>query len=339
VENRSDPGSFAPPQRCLKIDDLPSPPDSRGGWPWSLTDVDDEGVIRETDDWPRISIVTPSFNQGRFLEATIRSVLLQGYPDLEYIVMDGGSDDGSVEIIRRYEDWISDWVSRPDRGQGDAVNQGWARATGEILGWLNSDDLYLPGALWRVAREFRDDPALQVLGGETEYIDADGVSTGAKKAWSFDPRTILLSSAPAQPSTFYRRNALEEVGVLDAKLHNCMDRELALRLGDRFFPKRARSIPHRLSASRIWSVTKSLTGAWPAVQERLQMIDGFLSSSRTITDRRRVRRLAHAREYHKQALREIEQGRRWRARACLVRKFACTRDPRDLFRPPIRPPG
>jgi glycosyltransferase involved in cell wall biosynthesis len=260
-------------------------------------------------------------------------VLLQGYPELEYIVMDGASCDESVDIINRYQDWISFWVSRRDRGQSDAVNQGWARAAGEILGWLNSDDLYLPGALRRVAREFGTDPRPAVLGGETLHIDEEGKSIGTKAAWSFEPRMILLESSPPQPSSFYCRSALDEVGRLDEELHYCMDRELALRLGDRYHPGATRNIPVQLSASRIWSDTKQLTGAWPAVHERLRMIDRFLRTSRTITDRRQVRRLAYAREFFKQALREFQQGRKWRARAYRAMRTRCTRRPRDLVRP------
>ena len=104
---------------------------------------------------PRISIVTPSFNQGQFLEETIRSVLEQGYPNLEYMVIDGGSTDGSIEIIRKYEKRLAYWTSEPDRGQADAINKGWRRATGEILAYLNSDDTYCPNALRLAAEAFR----------------------------------------------------------------------------------------------------------------------------------------------------------------------------------------
>jgi GT2 family glycosyltransferase len=136
---------------------LPPPPPGREGWPWT----DSEEVPAFPDragGWPRITIVTPSFNQGRYLEETIRSVLLQGYPELEYIVIDGGSTDSSVEILRRYEGWLAHWVSERDSGQTVAINKGFARAGGKIHGYLNSDDAYRPNAFARVAAAFLHDP-------------------------------------------------------------------------------------------------------------------------------------------------------------------------------------
>lgn len=136
---------------------LPPPPPGREGWPW--TDSDETSSFPDrAGGWPPISIVTPSFNQGPYLEETIRSVLLQGYPELEYIVIDGGSTDSSVEILRRYEGWLTYWVSESDSGQSEAINKGFARASGKIQGYLNSDDAYRPNALARVSGAFLHDP-------------------------------------------------------------------------------------------------------------------------------------------------------------------------------------
>src|SRR5215203_5523737 len=136
------------------LDDLPPPPSDRRGWPWTEESVPLPSMAVDGQTWPRISIVTPSFNQAPYLEETIRSVLLQGYPNLEYFVFDGGSTDGSVEILRRYAAFLDGWVSERDKGQSDAINKGLARCTGTIVNWLCSDDLLLPGALFRIAEAF-----------------------------------------------------------------------------------------------------------------------------------------------------------------------------------------
>src|SRR5262245_43472888 len=130
--------------QCPTLAELPPPPSAKTGWPW--TEESRRLSNRTTEDraWPRISVVTPSFNQGKFIEETIRSILLQGYPNLEYIVIDGGSTDNSLEVIKRYSPWLSYWVSEKDRWQSHAINKGMSHATGDIVAWLNSDDLYLP---------------------------------------------------------------------------------------------------------------------------------------------------------------------------------------------------
>src|SRR5439155_19891425 len=118
---------------------LPPPPRGKTGWPWTEESTPVAEAIKNGASWPRISIVTPSYNQGHFIEETIRSVLLQGYPNLEYIVMDGGSKDGTLSILRKYEHAIDFYTSAPDKGQAEAINKGFARASGDILAWLNSD--------------------------------------------------------------------------------------------------------------------------------------------------------------------------------------------------------
>ena len=144
------------------IVNLPSPPPEKRGWPWTLTA--EENLAGKNDiNWPRISVVTPSYNQGEFIEETIRSVLLQGYPNLEYIIIDGGSTDGSVEIIRKYEPWLAYWVSEPDAGMYDAINKGFARATGDIMAWSNTDDVYLPHALRTMGTVFEELPEVEWL--------------------------------------------------------------------------------------------------------------------------------------------------------------------------------
>src|SRR5881396_2686502 len=148
--------------RCPRLRELPPVPEGKTGWPWTEETFLEE--VEQTSSSPRsISIVTPSYNQAAFLEETIRSVLLQGYPNLEYIVIDGGSTDGSVEIIKRYEKHLSYWQSEPDGGQYDAISQGFARTSGDLMAWLNSDDMLHRNALWSMARLFTQFPQIEWL--------------------------------------------------------------------------------------------------------------------------------------------------------------------------------
>src|SRR5262245_11264512 len=130
--------------RCPQLSELPPPPANKKGWPWTEECAQLPDRMPDGSEWPRISIVTPSYNQGAFLEETLRSVLLQGYPNLEYVVIDGGSRDCSVDVIKKYERWIRYWVSEPDRGQSHAINKGFEKTNGDILAYINSDDAYLP---------------------------------------------------------------------------------------------------------------------------------------------------------------------------------------------------
>ncbi len=148
------------------LSQLPPPPTGRVGWPW--TEETSPAVYATTPDqgWPKITIVCPSFQQGGFIEETIRSVLLQNYPRLEFIIMDGGSRDETAGLLERYGPWLTYWESLPDRGQSHALNKACDRATGELVGWINSDDYYLPGAFAAVARSFRRHGAALLYGDD-----------------------------------------------------------------------------------------------------------------------------------------------------------------------------
>ena len=141
---------------CPTLIDLPAPPPNKTGWMWTQERPQLPDGWEDRHVWPKITIVTPSYNQGEFIEETIRSVLLQGYPDLEYIIIDGGSSDNTIEIIKKYEPWLTYWVSEKDRGQAHAINKGFTHASGNVYAYLNSDDVFEPGALHKCALSFID---------------------------------------------------------------------------------------------------------------------------------------------------------------------------------------
>ena len=175
----------------------------------------------------KISVVTPSYNQADFLEQTLRSVI--GQRDLihEYFVLDGGSDDGSVQIIKRYADHIDDWVSAPDNGQCDAIHQGFSKCTGDVLYWINSDDILLPGALQHVHEAFDAQPDLDVVTGYSVAIDADDRILRVRRRVHDSPWWGRLGYLRiTQPTCFFRRELYESVGGLDLDLHCCLDTDL-----------------------------------------------------------------------------------------------------------------
>lgn len=193
-------------------------------------------------DIPRITIITPSLNQGSYIEQTIKSVLDQGYPDLEYIVIDGGSTDGTLDILRNYEGRLT-WISEKDAGQSDAINKGIRMATGDIIAYLNSDDLYEDGALNSVAERFLSDPSLKWLTGRCRIIDENGGEvrkpiTAYKnfllKRYSFN--VLLITNPISQPATFWRREVMDEIGLFDVHEHLAMDYDYWLRLGQKYDP-------------------------------------------------------------------------------------------------------
>lgn len=213
--------------------ELPPATPDKSGWMWTERNEAISDVMTNGEPWPRITVVTPSYNQGHLIEDTIRSVLLQGYPNLEYIVIDGGSTDQTVDVLRRYDRWITHWVSEPDRGQSHAINKGLALSTGHLLGWLNSDDLLLPGALCNIADLYVEDPAAVAWVGGCYRIDQN--------------RNILSCIIPDrlsrdeiadwwhqgifyQPSCYFSADAWREVGPLDESLHYALDLDLWLKL-------------------------------------------------------------------------------------------------------------
>ena len=186
------------------------------------------------DQLPKISVITPTFNQGAFIEKTINSVLSQNYPNLEFIIIDGGSTDNTVEIIKKYENHLTYWVSEPDRGQSHAINKGMAIATGEILTWLNSDDWYLPDTLQRFAELFQQNPDVGMIVGAGSMVDLTGNRVNYIKPNSDINLNSLyqwLSGGDfLQPSSAYSRKAWELGGPIDESIHIALDVDLWLRM-------------------------------------------------------------------------------------------------------------
>lgn len=209
--------------------DLPAPPDERQGWPWR-PEATDLPSLSDPRPPPCISVVTPSYNQGAYLEEALRSVLLQEYPALEYQVLDGGSSDGSTAILDRYRPWLDHARSHPDGGQSQALNEGLNRARGEILAWLNSDDLYLPGALWTAARYLGGRSRAMLVG--TSILTDGPEGHDGRPDVRFPTLTEMLYEARSfpQPSVFFTRDLWHEAGPIDASLYFAMDYDLWLRM-------------------------------------------------------------------------------------------------------------
>ena len=239
------------------LQQLPPPPQDIIGWPWTEANLENPIALPDGTPWPRISIVTPSFNQAAYLEETIRSVLLQGYPNLEYIVMDGGSTDGSIDIIKKYAPWLANWVSEPDKGQSDAINKGWARANGHLLAWLNSDDYYTPGALFQAAQAFNDaGPQAGLAYGMAHWLEEPNKQITRQVGRPFDLEEILTQarSAVAQPSAFARATVVQKIGGPVQDLHYSMDWDLWNRIA---MCSQVVFVPRVWSCMRFWPGAKT----------------------------------------------------------------------------------
>ncbi|MFH1790460.1 MAG: glycosyltransferase family 2 protein [Candidatus Omnitrophota bacterium] len=225
--------------------------DSLKEWPWIAASGQLPAAMPDGTPWPRITVVTPNRNYGRFLEATIRSVLLQGYPNLEYIIIDGGSTDESVDVIKQYSQHLSFWETAPDRGQSDAINKGFRRATGTICAWLNSDDIYCPDTLRKVAEHWAANKGCAFLTGMGEIIgNATGKREHLIKAGPYgfhDLVRVYDSRYLPQPSVFFSRDVFNDAGGLDERLKYSMDLDLWLRLIQKH---RLYHIPETLSQLR-----------------------------------------------------------------------------------------
>ena len=259
---------------CPALGELPVPPLGRAGWPWVEESPRLPAAMPDGSPWPLISIVTPSCNQAQFLEETIRSVLLQGYPNLEYIIVDGGSTDRSVDVIRKYEPWLSYWVSEKDHGQSEAINKGWRRSHGDIVAWLNSDDTYLPGALREVAVFLAAHPETVVAYSNFCIVDERSRASLVFRVCEFDLHSHMRSNMVPQQSAFVRRRALDAVGMLDESLHFAMDYDLWIRIARRF---RIQHAPGVWANYRVCPGTKTASQQESFFHEILNIIERHLT--------------------------------------------------------------
>lgn len=213
---------------CPNLAELPPPPESVTIWPWTRGSKPLPAAMPDGRPWPLISVVIPSLNQGRYLEQSIRSVLLQGYPRIELIVVDGRSSDGSAATIAQYAGWLKHWASEPDLGPADALRKGFRAAAGDIYAFLNADDFYLPGCLEKVATAFQAQTSADVVSGHGYFVKASG-QLGVplfSDRWSLD-RFRNGACVLVQPATFFRRQAYERAGGFrHGRASTCWDMEL-----------------------------------------------------------------------------------------------------------------
>jgi glycosyltransferase involved in cell wall biosynthesis len=238
-----------------------------------------------------ISIITPSFNQARYLEGTIQSVLTQDYPRIEYMVIDGGSTDGSIEIIKKYESRLAHWVSEKDNGQADAINKGLARVKGEIIAWLNSDDYYLPKAISAALKVFEENPEVVMVYGDLLAVDEHGQTINILKYKQLSLEDLLCFQIIGQPSVFLRREAYQKAGRLDPTFHFLLDHHLWIRIAQQ---GKILHIPQTWAAARYHAEAKNRAKAAEFGREAFQILDWARSQPDLAESISRVERRARA---------------------------------------------
>ena len=260
---------------CPTLKKFPDPPNNKNGWPWTQESELLPEKMPDGKPWPKISIVTPSFNQGRFIEETIRSVLLQGYPNLEYIIIDGASTDNSVEIIKKYSPWLSYWISEPDKGQSNAINKGLLHCTGDIFNWINSDDLLCPMALLSVAAAWAKNPEAVIAGPVIDFHQDGTEDVIVPNALSLE-NFISIRTARAnllrwhQPGTYLPLAQVKKVGGVREDLYFSMDHILMIEL---LQACKVVYIPEALARFRLHNNSKTINIGFPRFElERVEAL-------------------------------------------------------------------
>jgi glycosyltransferase involved in cell wall biosynthesis len=266
--------------KCPNINDLCPAPAGKSGWPWTEQASETPPTMNDGSPWPMISVVTPNYNYARYLETTIRSVLLQGYPNVEYIVQDDGSTDDSVAVIKKYEPHLAYWSTEPNAGQVAAINRGLRRARGSILCYINSDDYYLPGAFKAAAEFLHANPSVDMVNGRCRFVDQDEREIGRHFGAITRLDEVLdlwgvwwANRQFVQPETFWRRRMYETVGEFRNDLYIVFDYEYwvrALAAGAVIRP-----LDFETAAFRFQPAQKTSQGARVA-QEELRVVNEWI---------------------------------------------------------------
>jgi len=266
-----------------------------------------------------VSIITPSYNQASYLEQTIQSVLSQDYPRIEYLVVDGASTDGSVDIIKKYTDRLAWWVSENDSGQAEAINRGLGRANGEILAWLNSDDYYLPNTISAVVKTFAGNPDVVMVYGDMLAVDEYGQTTNGLKYKQLSLEDMLCFQIIGQPSVFFRRAALEKTGLLDTTFHFLLDHHLWIRMAGQ---GKILHVLQTWSAARYHAKAKNRAKAAEFGREAFRILDWAKSQPGLVEAISGVERRARASAHRVDARYLLDGGQSWSALKAWVRALS-----------------
>lgn len=270
-------------------------------------------TARSSAEWPRITVVTPSYNQAPYLERTITSVLNQAYPNLEYFVYDAESKDGSSDIIHRFADRLNYHEIAKDRGQTDAINKGWRRATGDVLCWLNSDDYFYPEALTTAGEVFRDNPQIIMLCGGVAIVDVDEHLLREKKPPQITVEQLLpWGGVPGQAAVFLRREVFETIGGPRLDLHYVLDWEMWLRVILHYGTDRVLRMNKMLAGAREWPQAKTESAAGRDAEEVRKVLGEIFSDSK-YASLQNMKSFAYARTWWRQSQSEANAGLRSQA--------------------------
>jgi len=257
-----------------------------------------------------VSIITPSYNQARYLEITIQSVLAQDYPRIEYIVIDGASTDGSIEIIQKYETRLAYWISEKDKGQADAINKGIARAKGDIIAWLNSDDYYLPNTISSAVKVFDENPDVAMTYGDMLAVDEHGKTINILKYKQLSLEDLLCFQIIGQPAVFFRREAYEKTGGLDTTFHFLLDHHLWIRIAEQ---GKILHIPQTWATARYHAEAKNRAKAAEFGREAFDILAWAKSQPELADEISRAERRAHASAHRVDARYLLDGGQSWSA--------------------------